>query len=68
VIHYYEAILASLDILIWHFYWVIFDPVVYPLNKSMFTGKLPKSLYEEEHPLEFSSTLEETKKFGSGFK
>jgi|Deesub1362B_J571_1020462.scaffolds.fasta_scaffold00001_96 formate dehydrogenase gamma subunit len=57
VIHYYEAILASLAILIWHLYWVIFDPVVYPLNKSMFTGKLPKSIYEEEHPLEFKKEI-----------
>src|SRR5262249_54571081 len=31
-IHYYEAILACLAILVWHFYHVIFDPDVYPLN------------------------------------
>jgi len=34
---------------------VIFDPAVYPLNKSMFTGKMPKTLYEEEYPLEFQT-------------
>lgn len=60
VIHYYEAILASLAILVWHLYWVVFDPVIYPLNKSMFTGKLPKSIYEEEHPLELKSKSEES--------
>ncbi|MGH7971478.1 MAG: cytochrome b/b6 domain-containing protein, partial [Limisphaerales bacterium] len=31
-IHYYEAILACLAIVVWHFYHVIFDPDVYPLN------------------------------------
>ena len=29
-IHYYEAILACLAIVVWHFYHVIFDPDVYP--------------------------------------
>ncbi len=53
VIHFYEAILAFLAILIWHLYWVIFDPVMYPLNKSMFTGTLAEGIYKEEHPLEF---------------
>ncbi len=53
VIHFYEAILASLAILVWHLYWVVFDPAVYPLNKSMFTGKLPEEVYKEEHPLDF---------------
>jgi formate dehydrogenase gamma subunit len=37
--HYYEAILATLSILIWHFYIVIFDPDVYPMDLSWLTGK-----------------------------
>ncbi len=32
-VHYYEAILATLAILIWHMYAVIFDPDVYPLDR-----------------------------------
>lgn len=40
MIHYYEAVLAFLSILIWHFYWVIFDPDVYPMNLSWLTGYL----------------------------
>jgi len=32
-LHYYEAILATLAILIWHMYAVIFDPDVYPLDR-----------------------------------
>jgi cytochrome b subunit of formate dehydrogenase len=38
-VHFFEAILASAAIVIWHFYFVIFDPENYPLNMSMITGK-----------------------------
>jgi formate dehydrogenase gamma subunit len=41
LIHFYEAILASLAILIWHLYWTVFDPEVYPFAKSIWTGKAP---------------------------
>jgi formate dehydrogenase gamma subunit len=51
-IHYYEAILACLAILVWHFYHVIFDPDVYPLNWACWKGKVSKHWQEEEHPLE----------------
>ncbi len=50
VIHLYEAWLASLAILVWHFYAVIFKPGVYPGNPSWVTGKMPAEMYEEEHP------------------
>ena len=39
VIHYYEALLAILAIVVWHFYWVIFDPHEYPMNPSWLIGK-----------------------------
>ncbi len=32
VIHYYEALLATLAILVWHIYFVVLDPSVYPLK------------------------------------
>jgi cytochrome b subunit of formate dehydrogenase len=32
-LHYYEAILATLAILIWHMYSVVFDPDVYPMDR-----------------------------------
>ena len=51
-IHYYEAILACLAIVIWHFYHVMFDPVVYPMNFAWLDGKVAKKWHEEEHPLE----------------
>ena len=51
-IHYYEAILACLAIVVWHFYHVIFDPDVYPLNWACWDGKVSTHWQEEEHPLD----------------
>jgi formate dehydrogenase gamma subunit len=48
VIHYYEAWLAFLAILIWHMYATIFNPRVYPMNPSWLTGKMPVRMFEEE--------------------
>ena len=48
VIHFYEAILATLAILIWHFYAVIFKPGVYPMNWAWLTGKAKKEEVEIE--------------------
>jgi cytochrome b subunit of formate dehydrogenase len=42
-IHFYEAVLATLAIVVWHFYWVIFDPDVYPMDWSWWDGKPPTS-------------------------
>ncbi len=47
-IHYYEAVLAVLAILVWHFYFTIFDPTHYPVNFSMLTGKEAKEERREE--------------------
>jgi cytochrome b subunit of formate dehydrogenase len=41
-IHFYEAVLATLAIVVWHFYSVIFDPDVYPLNTAFLTGSSVK--------------------------
>jgi formate dehydrogenase gamma subunit len=38
--HYYEAILACLAIVIGHFYAVIFDPDVYPMNCAWWNGRI----------------------------
>jgi formate dehydrogenase gamma subunit len=50
VIHYYEAWLATLAILVWHVYATVFSPSVYPMNPAWWAGKMPKDLYDEEHP------------------
>jgi cytochrome b subunit of formate dehydrogenase len=40
-IHFYEAVLATLAIVVWHLYWVIFDPDVYPMDASWWHGRAP---------------------------
>ena len=51
-IHYYEAWLATLAIIVWHFYFVIFNPETYPLNLAFWKGTLTEEEMREEHPLE----------------
>lgn len=52
IIHYYEAILATLAIIVWHFYHVHIKPGASHTNLSWLTGKLTEEEMEEEHPLE----------------
>ncbi len=51
-VHFYEAILATLAIVVWHLYGVIFDPDVYPMNWAWYDGKMSIEQYEHEHPLD----------------
>jgi cytochrome b subunit of formate dehydrogenase len=50
VIHFYEAWLAALAILVWHIYGVMLKPTVYPMNTAWLSGRMSKHLYAEEHP------------------
>ncbi|MDO8549216.1 MAG: cytochrome b/b6 domain-containing protein [Ignavibacteria bacterium] len=52
-IHYFEAWLAFLSIVVWHFYFVIFNPDVYPMNTAWLTGKIPEEEMKDEHPKEY---------------
>ncbi len=49
VVHLYEAWLATLAIIVWHLYFVILNPDVYPVQTSMFTGTLTAAEMREEH-------------------
>jgi cytochrome b subunit of formate dehydrogenase len=51
-IHYYEAWLAFLSIVIWHFYFVMFNPDIYPMNLAWIKGTISEEEMAEEHPLE----------------
>jgi cytochrome b subunit of formate dehydrogenase len=52
VVHFWEAVLASLAILVWHFYAVIFDPLVYPLDPAFWTGRsAPGRAWERRNAL-----------------
>jgi len=60
-IHFYEAILATLTIIVWHFYSVIFNPDVYPMSWAWITGDLTEHEMEEEHGLELERIKAEEK-------
>jgi cytochrome b subunit of formate dehydrogenase len=65
-IHFYEAVLATLAIIVWHFYQVIFDPDVYPVNFAFLDGRVSEESYKEEHELAYEqmkqqATSEEVK-------
>jgi len=49
-VHYYEAILATFSILIWHMYTVVFDPDVYPMDPAWITGKIPLDFLRHSRP------------------
>ncbi len=51
-IHFYEAVLATLAILVWHFYHVFFHHEAHNMNWSWWDGKMPLSHYREAHPLD----------------
>lgn len=58
LIHFYEAWLATLAIVVWHFYYVIFNPEVYPLNTAFLNGLMSEEMMEAEHPLELERLKE----------
>lgn len=66
IIHSYEALLAFLAIIIWHFYHVHFNPEVFPMSKVWLTGMISEHDLRENHPLEYARImgLETTKSEG----
>ncbi len=53
LVHFYEAWLAVGTIIIWHFYMVMFDPKVYPMNFTWLTGRITNKELHDQHPLEY---------------
>ena len=49
-VHWYEALLATFSILLWHFYLVIFDPLVYPMDTAWLNGKSSADHYRHSRP------------------
>ena len=57
-VHFYEAVLATLAIVAWHFYQVFFDPDTYPMNWAWYDGQMSLEHYREEHGLDAKALLE----------
>lgn len=57
-VHYYEAWLATLAILVWHFFFVIFHPGEYPMSATWLDGKITEEEFRHHHPLEYERKKE----------
>jgi formate dehydrogenase gamma subunit len=64
--HWYEAILATLSILVWHWYLVIFDPEVYPMDLAWLTGKASADHLRETRPEYYATLMKKHTPSGGG--
>lgn len=53
IVHYYEAWLATLAILVWHMFFTYFHPEEYPLSLTWIDGKISDRELRRHHPKEF---------------
>lgn len=66
--HSDEGLLATLAIIIWHFYNVHFNPKKFPGSLTWWHGRIPMEEFREEHPLEYEEWLLAQKKEENGLK
>jgi len=57
IIHYYEAILASLAILVWHWFFVMFRPSEYPMNFTWLNGDATFEHFKHHHMHQFKLSV-----------
>ena len=50
---------ATASIVVWHFYFVIFDPVVYPMDTTWLTGQSPVARFKEREGYTLEPETEE---------
>jgi predicted CXXCH cytochrome family protein len=56
-VHYYEAILATLAIIVWHWFFVMFRPKEYPVSLTVLDGKMTVDHFKEEHRDKFRKVM-----------
>lgn len=66
IVHFYEAILASLAILVWHWFFVIYRPSEYPMSFVWVDGKMTLKNYKHHHKKHFKRVALEVLKIKYG--
>lgn len=59
IIHYFEALLATLAIVVWHLFFVIFHPGTYPINLTLLHGRVSGGRLREHHPKEYAEARDD---------
>ncbi|MFZ4400552.1 MAG: cytochrome c3 family protein [Bacteroidales bacterium] len=59
IVHFYEAILATLAIIIWHWFFVMFRPKEYPVSFTVFDGKTTIHHFKGEHRIRYHIVIQE---------
>jgi len=60
-IHYYEAWLATLAIVVWHFFFVIFHPEEYPMSWTWITGRMSEEAAKKHHGRWYEEVADSTR-------
>jgi cytochrome b subunit of formate dehydrogenase len=55
--HSDEGLLATLAIIIWHFYNVHLNPEHFPMNRTFLTGRIGEDEMRRHHPLEYEELM-----------
>jgi predicted CXXCH cytochrome family protein len=58
-VHFYEAVLASLAIIVWHWFFVMFRPREYPMSFTCVDGKMTIIHYKDEHKMSYMKVMAE---------
>jgi len=66
VFHYYEAWLATLAILVWHLFFVLFHPNEYPMAMTWLHGRMSIDEYKEKHLKDYKRIMAEVEAVKKG--
>jgi cytochrome b subunit of formate dehydrogenase len=67
-IHFYEAILATAAIIIWHWFFVMFRPGEYPMNFTWLDGDTPLRHFRHHHKHDYDLAMDDLRGLQSGKK
>jgi len=59
IIHFYEAVLATLAILVWHLFFVIYHPKEYPMNLAWIDGKISLEMFKHHYRDQYKQVVSE---------